>query len=110
MNSKYSRDFHIVEDAEGKGAGLFASRMFRAGDDIYVLDYWSEERMPLHATNHSCDPNSAFDDAGMLVVLREIAKGEEITYDYLEHPIPASPWNFKCLCGSGNCRGWINAS
>ncbi len=66
--------------------------------------------MPIHATNHSCDPNAAFDAEGMLVALRDIAPNEEITFDYLKHPTPASPWNFACRCGSSNCVGWISAS
>lgn len=58
--------------------------------------------------NHSCDPNcEAFIIRGRVWIysLREIAKGEELTYNYgfdLEH------WaEHPCLCGSGNCVGFI---
>ena len=88
----HSDDFHIVDGQDGKGRGLFASRRFAKGEAIYPFDYWSEEEMPMHATNHSCDPNGSFNDAGMLVALRQIDQGEEITFHYLRHPIPASPW------------------
>jgi len=101
--------FHVVACDIEKGLGLFTDRAFKSGDIIYPFDYWSQDLMPIHLTNHSCDPNAAFDEAGMLVALRDIDRGEEITYDYLMHPIPAAPWNFKCQCRSAKCVGWIAA-
>lgn len=102
--------FEVLATDEGKGVGLFTTRPYGKGEALYPFDYWSEEMMPMHATNHSCDPNATFDDEGMLVALREIAQGEEVTFNYLLHPIPASPWNFKCECGSASCLGWIRAN
>src|SRR5688572_19150605 len=99
----------IGRDEGGKGLALFATRAFAPGDAIYRLDYWSSDVMPMHATNHSCDPNGAFDDDGMLIAVRTIAPGDEVTFNYLETPTPASPWNFECLCGSANCVGWVRA-
>ena len=101
--------FEVLQVGPHKGVGLFATRKFRAGESIYRLDYWSQERMPVHVTNHSCDPNASFDEGGMLFAVREIEPGEEITYDYLAHPIPASPWNFRCVCGAKRCVGWVDA-
>jgi hypothetical protein len=96
--------FEVREDPS-KGRGLFAARDFKRGDKLFRFDY-----MPIHMTNHSCDPSGSFDSEGMLVALRDIHAGEEITFHYLDHPVPASPWNFKCCCGSPNCLGWITAS
>jgi uncharacterized protein len=57
--------------------------------------------------NHSCDPNCEVDEVEgrvFITAIREIAAGEEITYDYnlydgdLDDLAP-------CLCGSSNCRG-----
>jgi len=58
--------------------------------------------------NHSCDPNcEAIRIHGhiWIISMRDIKKGEEITYnygynmeDYHEHP---------CFCGSHNCVGYI---
>ncbi|PIN96683.1 SET domain-containing protein-lysine N-methyltransferase [Candidatus Pacearchaeota archaeon CG10_big_fil_rev_8_21_14_0_10_31_9] len=60
--------------------------------------------------NHSCSPNAEFDIKGgkvWIVAIKNIKKGEEITYDYgydlenwHEHP---------CKCGSENCIGYIVA-
>lgn len=100
--------FQALPAGPRKGLGLFATRKFRVGEAIYRMDYWSRAQMPMHMTNHSCDPNAGFDEGGMLVALREIEPGEEITYDYVAHPLPASPWSFKCECGAERCVGWVD--
>jgi hypothetical protein len=62
--------------------------------------------------NHSCDPNtevlSRWDGDGDRVIAwwvaaRDIAPGEEITYDYAFTAEVAEP----CACGAANCRGVI---
>ena len=62
--------------------------------------------------NHSCDPNtfveSTFDQVtrelrAWWVARREIAAGEELTYDYAFIGIAAEP----CGCGAASCRGLI---
>ncbi|MFN0121149.1 MAG: SET domain-containing protein [Blastocatellia bacterium] len=106
----HSDDYEMRISADAKARGLFARRAFRAGEAIYQMDYWSAETMPMHLTNHSCDANAGFDATGMLRALRGIAADEEITFNYLDHPTPASPWNFACLCGAANCIGWIRAA
>ncbi len=110
MDEKNFDEFQVVEYQTNKNKGLLAARIFLAGADIYQFDYWSRQLMPMHMTNHSCDPNASFNASGMLVALRDIASGEEITYDYVAHPIPASPWSFECLCGASNCRDWVSVT
>ena len=62
--------------------------------------------------NHSCDPNSVVDSRWFSVektvlawwsAIRDIAVGEEITYDYCFAAQVAEP----CNCGSPRCRGLI---
>ena len=58
--------------------------------------------------NHSCSPNAETEIIRgriWIIALRDIAKGEEITYnygydfeDYQDHP---------CFCGAANCVGYI---
>ena len=100
-------NFHVVAGGE-KGNGLFTSRGFEKGELIYLFDYWTEEVMPMHMTNHSCSPNSEFNDEGELIALRDLVEGEEITYNYILAPTPASPWNFECQCMADICQGWIS--
>jgi SET domain-containing protein len=56
--------------------------------------------------NHSCNPNTGLWGQIMLVAMRDIKKGEEITFDYV---ISCSQKGekrilFNCDCGSPNCR------
>ncbi|MCX6755112.1 MAG: SET domain-containing protein-lysine N-methyltransferase [Candidatus Nomurabacteria bacterium] len=53
--------------------------------------------------NHSCDPNCGIRKVGEMFSLRDIKKGEEITYDY-SLTIAPTEWKMKCLCKSKNCR------
>lgn len=54
------------------------------------------------AINHSCDPNLWFENGWSLVARRDIAKGEEITFDYATGE--TWPMHSECACGAKNCR------
>lgn len=68
-------------------------------------------RMPQHYVNHSCDPNVGFNGQIFMIAMKNINRGDEITYDYamVMHPNDDSDSYFKmkCFCGSKNCRGYI---
>jgi hypothetical protein len=62
--------------------------------------------------NHSCDPNLETQKWSVrgeprigLFALREIAPGEELTFNYQFETHASKP--FKCLCGTAKCSGWI---
>jgi uncharacterized protein len=65
---------------------------------------------PARLINHSCEPNcesELIDGRVWVTALRDIAPGEELTYnygydldEYRDHP---------CRCGSGSCVGFIVA-
>lgn len=60
--------------------------------------------------NHSCKPNSGFRGQIILVAMRDIKIGEEITIDYAMITCKsknARNYRFKCLCNSKKCRGII---
>jgi uncharacterized protein len=64
--------------------------------------------------NHSCDPNceTLDEDCRIFVeAIRDIAPGEELTYDYnidAGEPItPAVKRRWPCRCGGANCRGTV---
>jgi len=66
--------------------------------------------------NHSCDPNcDAVVDEGRVWIqsIRDIAPGEELTYDYNfvleERHTPALKKRYKCICGTEKCRGTMLA-
>jgi len=56
--------------------------------------------------NHSCDPNAGLRKRSELFALRDIAAGEEITFDY-STTISPTTWWMRCECGAPNCRGVV---
>lgn len=64
---------------------------------------------PADYVNHSCDPNGGLSGQIALVAMRDIAAGQEITFDYAMSD--GSDYDeFTCECGSPNCRGTIRGS
>jgi uncharacterized protein len=57
--------------------------------------------------NHSCEPNCWFKGKFKLVAMRDIAKGEQLTFDYSMSE--DSNWLMDCKCGSKSCRGIIGS-
>jgi len=63
--------------------------------------------------NHSCAPNCeayAFDDRLYIYAMVDIARGDELTFDYKLAPPPGLPAESEldsqaCSCGAANCRG-----
>jgi SET domain-containing protein len=62
--------------------------------------------------NHSCDPNceSVIEDRRVFIeAIRDIAVGEELSYDYQIQRDPEDPKDideiFACRCGHSGCRG-----
>ena len=57
--------------------------------------------------NHSCDPNLGMSGQIVLLAMRDIARGEELTFDYAM--TDGSPYDeFECSCGAVNCRGRVS--
>lgn len=52
--------------------------------------------------NHSCNPNCGIKDKFKIVAMRDLKKGEELTWDY--DMSENSDWTMKCTCGSKDCR------
>lgn len=66
--------------------------------------------------NHSCEPNcEAREEKGRVFIhaLRDIARGEELNYDYGlvidERMSKALKKAYECRCGSAHCRGTMLA-
>jgi hypothetical protein len=64
---------------------------------------------PADWINHGCDPNLGVRGQVVLVAMREIAAGEELSYDYAM--TDGSDYDvFYCSCGSPLCRGRIDGN
>ena len=77
-------------------------------NEKYDLDgdfKWNTARL----INHSCTPNCEVEGEGLklwISSLREIKKGEELTYDY-GFGYDEDYKQFPCKCGSIDCVGYI---
>ena len=56
--------------------------------------------------NHSCEPNAGIVDDTVLIAIRDIAPGEEITYDY-STTMSEKLETMRCNCGTPSCRELI---
>jgi len=89
--------------------GIDSSYMFRMDDEI--IDATKKGNLA-RFINHSCDPNCyakviTLEGQKRIVIYskRDIAVGEEITYDY---KFPLEEQKIACLCGSPKCQGFLN--
>lgn len=121
-----------VRPAGAKGLGVFATAPIRRDEtvaafggfvvDRATLDTLSPERQshsiqiddhlfmasseqpePSDYVNHSCDPNTGIDGNILLVARRDIAPGDEITFDYAMSDVDDYD-EFECACGTTACR------
>ena len=65
-------------------------------------------------TNHSCDPHATTEKWTIrgsprngIFVMRDIAKGEEITFDYQSSKKGSDVVPVRCLCGTAKCRDFL---
>lgn len=61
--------------------------------------------------NHGCDPNTKYDIENFrFTAIRNIKKGEEISYNYFttEWDMKIENLDFDCYCGSPKCLGHIS--
>lgn len=80
--------------------------LFGVGDGEQVIDGHGTAMF----VNHSCDPNCETDEiAGRVWIcaIRDIAPGEELTYDY--HLYDGDEDEARCNCGADSCRGSMYA-
>ena len=76
--------------------------LFSCGDDKTVIDGFGTAMF----INHSCDPNCESDNIDgrvFIVAIRDIAAGEELTYEYNLHDSDED--EADCYCGAEKCRG-----
>jgi len=122
----------IVKETEND-KGIFSNKKFKAGDIILefqgkfftfaslptpyneVEDHYVQIGEDLYMGpsgreddffNHSCDPNDGLkikDEKVFLIAVKDIKKGEEITWDY-STTMDEDEFEMICNCGSKNCR------
>ena len=102
---EYLGEIITKEEGDERYDGREHTYLFGLRDGSYVIDGTNVAAF----INHSCDPNCETDEIKghvWIIALRDIAAGEELTYDYNlydgdeDDPAP-------CSCGAKNCRGTL---
>ena len=76
-------------------------RSIQVDENLYLVS--GETPEPGDMLNHACEPNCGLSGSALLVAMRDIAVGEEITFDYAM--CDASDYDeFSCMCGQPTCR------
>ncbi|MFO1129545.1 MAG: SET domain-containing protein-lysine N-methyltransferase [Rhodospirillales bacterium] len=87
--------------------GYSHADVFQVGPDLFLPPYGGLDDF----TNHSCEPNCGLrvDPSGFdMIALRDIAAGEELTYDYSTHQEHPEE-DMVCHCGTPSCRGTVRS-
>lgn len=74
-------------------------------EDLYLLPNGNIDDI----INHSCEPSAGIQltaTGHRLIALRDIAPGDELTYDYSTY-ITNPREHMVCTCGARTCRGHI---
>jgi SET domain-containing protein len=92
-----------TEQTDGLYAGCEVTYLYGMNDGKTVIDGFGMAAF----VNHSCQPNcetEQIDNRVWIIAVRDIAAGEELTYDYNFYdgePGEVAP----CHCGANSCRG-----
>lgn len=117
---------YAIRESARHGRGVFATAPIAAGEAILAfrgplrhrsqLDphdyhlqigdehYLGPSGLADDYVNHSCDANAGFGAGLVLVARRDIAAGEEITWDYSTAINEEDFGGFPCRCGTPACR------
>jgi uncharacterized protein len=122
-----------VAPTANTGKAVFAGRTYRRGDLILVIagpissrftryTVPIDERLAIDPLavdnfsaylNHSCEPNAGIRNRTLVVALRDVARGEEVTIDYAmivgEYGNETTEEELACRCGGQACRGRLGA-
>jgi SET domain-containing protein len=92
-----------VKECEGLYADTEVTYLFAMDDPKIIIDGFGIAAF----VNHTCDPNCETDQINnriWIIALRNIAAGEELTYDYNLFDADLGELA-PCYCGSPKCRG-----
>jgi hypothetical protein len=79
-------------------------------DGIYIAPLTNEEfpRSMIYF-NHSCEPNCGIGGNVLLVAMRDIQAGEELTADYSMHFADPN-YSMQCNCQTSSCRHTVTGN
>ncbi len=94
---RYSKD-----EADERYKDREITYLFSFGEENTVIDGFGTAMF----LNHCCEPNCESEEEGgriFISAIRDIAAGEELTYEYNLHD--SDDEQGDCCCGSARCRG-----
>jgi SET domain-containing protein len=100
---EYRGKILTVEEADERYSDQDETYLFGLSDEKHVIDGQNIAAF----INHSCRPNceaDEFDGHVWIIALRDIAIGEELTYDYNLYDGDEDDLA-PCSCGAKGCRG-----
>ncbi|KAL8918510.1 MAG: hypothetical protein Q9208_007317 [Pyrenodesmia sp. 3 TL-2023] len=113
VGEKVRQQVADIRERQYLKSGIGSSYLFRI-DDHTIIDATKRGGIA-RFINHSCTPNCTakiitVDRSKRIVIyaLRDIAKDEELTYDYKFEREWGSDDRVPCLCGSTGCKGFLN--
>lgn len=127
MDHKYAK----IKNTKKYGRGVFATQAIKKGSLIASFDgpffdndfdgwtqdllnhaiqcgpaLWRDSKGIARYLNHSCEPNCGIKGKFKIVTMRDVQKGEQLTWDY-EMTEKSKWWKMRCCCGSKHCRKLI---
>lgn len=102
---------HIVDGAAVAGLpGAIRDSAFQIAAGCFLAALTHDEfDGVMMRVNHSCEPNVGMGGNVLLVSMRDIAAGEELTIDYAL--FLADPgFAMECRCGAAACRGVLTGT
>jgi len=100
---------HVVSVGQMERLMPEADRQYilQIAEDLFQVPMFRRFNERADYVNHSCNPNCGFlDSSVILVAMRDIEPGEELTFDYaMTGTISGMGDEFDCTCGATSCRG-----
>jgi hypothetical protein len=100
---------HIVTTAALHGLpDRLRNSEIQIADGFHLVAKQDSEYEPVMLfLNHSCEPNVGFLGNVVLVAMRDVEQGEELTTDYAL--FDDYDGTMECRCGAPSCRGTVSA-
>lgn len=121
----YGRGMFALDGiSKGSIVAIFGGYVMTAKDELSLPEHMRDYALQIHDDfvlgikkedeieeacyfNHSCDANAGIKGQIMLVAMRDIAKGEQVCFDYamvLAKSEGVETYSFDCQCGAKTCR------
>ncbi len=95
-----------VEEADERYVDQEETYLFGLSDGKTVIDGYGDAAFINHSCNPNCEAVESKDGEVWIVAVRDIAAGEELTYDYSLYD-GGDDDPSTCACGSAHCRGTL---